>query len=321
MLFFAAAFEVAADNKPSVKIVHIGDSLSAGNGASEYYAEGWYGPKYCFRNKYNWGQQAANIAFDDVFSVTYTNAACSGGKVADIEESRILPDNSCSPSTSSDHTVGPRRWFGGCENKVRPQIDAIGQHTDYVFLTMGVNELGYLNVLMRCIFTGPDGGYVTIEPYGTFGGSTKDCVDATKHGFEYVAKFMANDYKKILTLITDKMNPDAKLIVASYPHLVLLDEGNSRNTGIRNLIDVATQKQREVIDDFNAALVKEGKKEMVSLYTGASDSFAGKEAVIGRNPITAMPPPNKDGYFVEYRNPFHLIGGRMAFMRVRLCII
>ena len=35
LLFFAAALEVAADNKPSLKIVHIGDSYSSGNGASK----------------------------------------------------------------------------------------------------------------------------------------------------------------------------------------------------------------------------------------------------------------------------------------------
>lgn len=61
--------------KPPYRIVHLGDSFSAGNGARR--ADGsrdFHSVSGCFRSLSNWGSRFA-ASLEDVFSVTYINRA------------------------------------------------------------------------------------------------------------------------------------------------------------------------------------------------------------------------------------------------------
>jgi len=318
LLSFAPIFEVAADNKPPLKIVHLGDSYSSGNGASEVDGDGWYGPKWCFRNKYNWGQQAAHKAFGDDFSVTYDNVACSGGVMKHVMESRELQfDVPCSSkSRSKDHSLGPPKGNENdpnpqCSNAVAPQIDAIGKQTDLVFLTIGGNDAGFGDIANLCfinkIYHPKNRKYVG-------GGTKKECTKRTDIALQDIAKDFSNNFRELLIEITKRMPSHGKVVVVAYPNLAL-DTKSSDNRNVRKLIAVAAKKQREVIDKVNNELDGE---EMVLLYTGAIDSFSSHEAVTFRRLFLAFPKANKDGWFVEFRGFLDRnIGSEPAKKKVR----
>ncbi len=77
---------------PPLKVVQLGDSYSAGNGARDASGKRNYqGVSGCFRSPTNWGNQFLD-SLRDVFSVTYINKACSGGVIGDILNLRVMSD-------------------------------------------------------------------------------------------------------------------------------------------------------------------------------------------------------------------------------------
>jgi len=77
-------------------VVQLGDSYSAGNGT------GTYEERSCYRSPDNYGSQvAASIGG------TYTDAACSGGVVADILQPRDLGSAFTKTAT---YSIDPARY-------------------------------------------------------------------------------------------------------------------------------------------------------------------------------------------------------------------
>ncbi len=162
------------------QVVQLGDSYSAGNGT------GTYEERSCYRSPDNYGSQvAASIG------ARYTDAACSGGVVADILEPRELGDAfartatySIDPARHPDRRaewlrraqtarlcgvpaqpdfsytysfvagVGVNSLYTGtvsCQLVTRPQIDSVTPDTDLVFLTIGGNDIGFSTIVVNCL--------------------------------------------------------------------------------------------------------------------------------------------------------------------------
>jgi lysophospholipase L1-like esterase len=108
-----SAVPAAAAGKP-LKVVQLGDSYSAGNGAGNYY-----GPEGCYRSSTNWGERYVDT-LRSTYSVTYINNACSGSAIADL--------------------------YG--------QMSVVDRSTDLVLMTIGANDIGVRDIIIECFVVG-----------------------------------------------------------------------------------------------------------------------------------------------------------------------
>lgn len=111
----------SAAGKPAMRILVMGDSYSAGNGAGDYS-----GAKGCYRSGRDYGQDYAAIVRAKPYSqpVAVTNVACSGAVTADFFHSK-----SGRP----------------------PEIDAVNGGYDLIFLTVGGNDADFADIVRYCL--------------------------------------------------------------------------------------------------------------------------------------------------------------------------
>lgn len=218
-------------NAATLDIVLAGDSYTSGNGAGSYY------DTRCNRSRFNWGERYATILRGKGLTVNVKNAACGGAVLKDLDA----------------------------------QINAVTPETDLVALTIGGNDVGFVNIVVQC-FTP-----VVADP-----ARCRSAVSAGKNG---VAGVQAGSLQK-LALLRTKLRPGAKVIVLSYPYLanpgsyVLRGLFNAFNAGkaVRELGDMGDQAilnaQAQANADAGYELVK---------YIPTKDLFVGHE-------------PNQDPY-------------------------
>jgi lysophospholipase L1-like esterase len=221
-----------ASARTTPHVVQLGDSYSAGNGT------GRYEERSCYRSPLNYGSQvAASIG------ATYTDVACSGGVVADLLEPRDLgdafartatytvdparyPDQKAEwlrrahterlcgvpaqPDFSYTYTfvagVGVNSLYTGtvsCQLVTRPQIDAVTPDTDYVFLTIGGNDIGFSTIVVNCL--------TVRDP-----SSCRQSLEAATAK----APEMVERTKDALRAVEQKSGGHAQVYLLSYPFLV-----------------------------------------------------------------------------------------------------
>ncbi|GGM87682.1 hypothetical protein GCM10009721_10810 [Terrabacter tumescens] len=226
-------------------VVQLGDSYSAGNGT------GTYEERSCYRSPDNYGSQvAASIG------ATYTDVACSGGVVADLLHPRDLgnaftksatysidpvayPDQKsewlkraqaerlcgvpAQPDFSYRYTfvagAGVNDLYTGtvsCQLVTRAQIDAVTPDTDYVFVTIGGNDIGFSTIVVNCL--------TLRDP-----SSCKQALDAATAK----APQMVESTKDALRAVEQKSGGHAQVYLLSYPFLV-----NSESYGIPEVAPV-----------------------------------------------------------------------------------
>ena len=82
----------AVDVNP-LKVVLIGDSYAAGNGARDADGDRNYaGPAGCYRSPTNWAGQYVDWLRSQGFHVTFVNRACSGARIDHYNQRRIMDD-------------------------------------------------------------------------------------------------------------------------------------------------------------------------------------------------------------------------------------
>lgn len=110
-----------AAGKPAMRILVMGDSYSAGNGAGDYS-----GAKGCYRSGRDYGQDYAAILRAKPYSrpAAVTNVACSGAVTADFFRSK-----SGRP----------------------PELDAVNGGYDLIFLTVGGNDADFADIVKYCL--------------------------------------------------------------------------------------------------------------------------------------------------------------------------
>ena len=145
---------------PPFKIVQLGDSYSSGNGArAEDGSVNYVGVFGCFRSPTNWGSQYAR-SLSDTFAVTYINRACSGARLRSItRERQMYPPAPTNVNGSCPTPDFPDEEFYKndtstpvfCNRYLRPQIDAIDETVDLVLVTIGGNDVGFVDIVAQCV--------------------------------------------------------------------------------------------------------------------------------------------------------------------------
>lgn len=191
-------------------------------------------PDGCGRSSQNWGQKYAATLRTQGFAV---NAACGGGVVKDLDAQML---------------------------KVTPE-------TDLVALTIGGNDVGFLNIVVQC--------------FSPLVNDPARCKDAIAKGKAGVPAVQRGSLQR-LEALKARLRPGAKVIVLSYPYLA--------NPGSYTL--------RGLFNSFNAG---KGVRELGDLGDAAiKDAAAQANGNAGRDLVTFVPTkdlfaghePNQDPY-------------------------
>ena len=271
-----------------LKIVHLGDSFSAGNGArSESGDRNYHGVSGCFRSPTNWGSQFA-ASLNDTFAVTYINRACSGGVVKHILEARDMEDTSlkqlngdCISPDYPDEEFLIEKNALQCSRWITPQIDAIDSSVDLVLMTMGGNDLDFDDIVKNCFVVGRRSA-----------SGCREAVDDANGKLDSFETNLINTFAEI----RGRLRPGARIAYVSYPHLLpdaqyeIVDwrgtpweDRYDARTAIRALASSGDAHQIAAVAAANAAV----GEEYIVFYDGTKALFAGHEpdpSVFQRNP-------------------------------------
>lgn len=271
----AVAPAAAQSVLPPLKVVQIGDSYSAGNGARD--ADGdrdYYGVSECYRSPSNWGEQYVD-SLRSSFAVTYVNRACSGGVIADITNDRSFKNAIVGQLVGCPAAEYPEEeyWvrtdgipFDRCQRRLRPQINAVDSSVDLVLMTAGGNDAEFAKVVEQCFATGYR------DP-----GDCREAVDFARTQLDPIE----NDLVDTFRALRERMRPDARIVLVTYPYLVpdvdyrlrslLRTDEYAAGDRIRELGADGDARQRSAVDRANA----EAGYDFVVLVDDIKELFEG----------------------------------------------
>lgn len=241
LLALPAPRAVAQVDINPLKIVLLGDSYAAGNGARD--AEGnrnYGGPAGCYRSPTAWAAQYVDWLRSEGHEVTFVNRACSGGVIGHFTQRRSMGQRTVI-ITASEATApaqveamalaGPCRTpypgdevytaeyqfyapaAGGhlvlCRRFMEPQINAIGEDTDLVLLTGGGNDVNFDEIVLQCFALG-------LRDPG-------DCRHHVENAFNLLPA-VEDRLLEALLAIRSRARPDTKVAVVGYPFLANNDD-------------------------------------------------------------------------------------------------
>ncbi|MBO8187690.1 SGNH/GDSL hydrolase family protein [Streptomyces spirodelae] len=119
-------------------------------------------------------------------------------------------DVTCGGATTED-------LYTGQHPSVAPQLDALSAETDLVTLTIGGNDIGFGNIIVRC---------VTLGLFNPLGSPCKKSYTWTGH--DELAATIENTAPKISKALEDirARAPRAKILITGYP-AILPDDGSN----------------------------------------------------------------------------------------------
>ena len=177
----------AADNPALLSILALGDSYTAGNGAGSYYP-----PTHCYRSANDYARQFQKIVQAQPWNqtaVVYT-AACSGA---------------------------PTGAFWSTFHGEAPQIDNVNTGYDIIFLTIGGNDVNFVDIAANCLIVHRAGA----------------CDHALTNAESLVnSGVLSNRILEVLRAIKTRKAATAKVVIVGYPYL----EGDP-NYSIRHFLD------------------------------------------------------------------------------------
>ena len=281
------------------RIVHLGDSFSAGNGARNADGdEDFHSVSKCYRSQSNWGSQFAN-SLADVFAVTYINRACSGGVVDDILNERELDSvtdifGGCPEADFPDEEIIRATGLVTCTRYLRPQIEAIDTSVDLVLMTGGGNDAGFAVIIKQCFAL----GFRDVE----------ECANAINFA-NTVLDTLGDELITTFANIHSRLKPEARVVLVSYPHLLLdvpyvLEDGGVQydaGTAIRDLNNRADEVQQAAVGAANAA----AGKDYIVYFKRTKELFDTHEP----DPSVSAKNPNRwineffEGSMPEYYHP------------------
>lgn len=300
-----AAAQVAIN---PLKIVLMGDSYAAGNGARNADGDRNYeGPGGCYRSPTNWASQYVDWLEDQGHQVTFVNRACSGGVIPHYTSRRNMGDELVSvimdePDASEASVVraalnGPCRtpypgdelyeaeygfpdmspfvhWVE-CTRYMQPQINAVGPDTDLVLMTGGGNDVSFAKIVEQCFFLG------TRDP-----GDCRGHVDDARELLPDVQDDLTDAFAAIRARA-----PRANVGFVGYPYLANDDDFELvyRRLGIwesdryaaarevRALGRDGDQAQAEAVRIANDAARADGGEDFVTFVDDVKEHFTGHE--------------------------------------------
>jgi GDSL-like Lipase/Acylhydrolase family/Cellulose binding domain len=239
---------VISSAKP-FKIVLLGDSYTAGNGAGRYGA-----PTDCFRSSKNWGNRYAEyLRVTKGYQVSVVNRACSGSYVKNLTSGRVMcdtfesctvtrtvyapdvgvsipvdvndpatraafqnaacvkksPDERFTLKTISSLLPDPLFFSVVCTRSLAPQLDAVSTDTDLVLFSVGANDAGFAEIVANCFVKG------SRDP-----GSCRTNIDKARTLIlSQKDDGLTFQTRAALSAIRAKMRPGARVVLLQYPYL------------------------------------------------------------------------------------------------------
>lgn len=296
-----------------LKVLLLGDSYSAGNGATDDAGDRtYYGPKGCYRSRDNWAERYVRDTLQDEFAVTFVNRACSGAVTDDMlsardmgtdhhavtvagdkprtdpEARRRLDESgrcvSSYPDEESFEVSAVEARYDvitdttsitfACRRMLAAQLDAVGRDTDLVLFSMGGNDIEFDQIVQQCFVVG------IRDPEGC-----EDRINAAQLGIPGLQEQLTT----IFSRLRERLRDDARVVLLSYPYLeknasYTLRQGfKSYRVGeaIHRLGDLGNEAQQAVVDRSN------GDAAFIHYLDGVKDHFRGHEPdgrVLRRNP-------------------------------------
>ena len=282
----------------SLDVLVVGDSYSAGNGATGTA----YGPKDCYRNATHWSEKYAAGLRTQGYTVALSNHACSGGRTPDVHTPRPMDTQAgrTTPAPGGVTTTAqgdtylreadpcnthafPAEEFwtyratavsGGtltydCTRTLRPQADFVTPDTDLVVFTMGGNDAGFSTIVQGC--------FVSITRTAA---ACRTAVDAARVLIPSIEQRLVDD---VAALRAHGLRDDAKIVQLGYPWLQV-DNGFVLPDPAAPLTPYpAGDAVRSLITDATAALagvpatVNVGHPAQMAFVDGVTTTFSGHE--------------------------------------------
>ncbi|MCW2848299.1 MAG: hypothetical protein JWR90_2273 [Marmoricola sp.] len=299
----------ATSSRAPLDILVLGDSYSAGNGATDDSgAVQTYGPDGCRRSRVNWSEKYAAALRASGQPVRLVNHACSGGVTADITSPRVMDTASkvetapagVTTTAQADASLARRDpcnthafpdeefWtyhatsvnLGvvsyDCTRNLRPQARFVNSNVDLVLFTMGGNDAGFSSIVQDCFVVG----------VRTSSGC-KGRVDTARALLPQIQQRLRTD---IAAIRAHGLREDAKLVQLGYPWLqtdndfTLSDPpGYAAGDEVRSLVSAGDAAIAAIVPGVNA-----GHPGQLSFLAGVPEKFAGHE------PDAATPMGNAD---------------------------
>ena len=279
-----------------LNIVLLGDSYSAGNGATNDAGQSeTYGPANCYRSRVNWTEKYAAALRSEGRTVTVENRACSGGTARDIISPRVMdaaskstptPDgvttleqadtylaqeDFCNTQTFPEEefwtyqaiSVSESKIDYTCTRNLRPQADFITADTDLVLFTMGGNDAGFVTIVTQCFIL-------------KSGSGCQGAIDAARTKLPEIKQLLLDD---IAGIRAAGLRDDAKIVQLGYPYLQTDNDymalglpPYAAGDAVRSLIDDGTEALASVATDANV-----GHLGQMTFVPGIKEAFAGHE--------------------------------------------
>ena len=292
-----AASAATAVREP-LDILVLGDSYSAGNGATDDQGvEQTYGPDGCRRSRVNWSEKYAAALRATGQPVRLVNHACSGGVTADITAPRVMDTASKAEATPAGVTttaqaeaslarrdpcntrafpdeefwtyratnVTPLVTTYDCTRNLRPQAQFVNSNVDLVLFTMGGNDAGFSSIVQNCFVPG-----------ARTSSGCKTKVDAARALLPQIRQRLLTG---IAAIRAHGLRNDAKMVQLGYPWL-------QKDNGF-TLSDppgyAAGDQVRALVSEGNAAIqaivpaVNSGHPGQLTFLTGVPQKFSGHE--------------------------------------------
>lgn len=304
-----AASSDRARAEDTLDVLVLGDSYSAGNGATD--DEGrpqTYGPDGCFRSRVNWGEKYAAALRAAGRDVRLVNRACSGGVTADVTSPRAMDTaekveptpagvttpaqaeaslqqrDPCNTREYPDEefwtyrvtNVTPVLVSYECTRRLRPQASFVDADVDLVLFTVGGNDAGFASIVQNCFV-----------PLTRTSSGCKARVDAAR---ALLPTIQERGVAAIAALRANGLRNDATLVQLGYPYLQVdndftLPDPPSYPAG---------DEVRRLVDEGNAAIaalvrrVNQDRPGQMRFLSGVPQKFAGRE------PDASTPQGNPD---------------------------
>jgi alpha-tubulin suppressor-like RCC1 family protein/PKD repeat protein/lysophospholipase L1-like esterase len=215
----------------------LGDSLSAGDGAPPYIPES----ASCHRSYDAYGRQIGNY----LYSATENFIACSGEVVQGV-------------------------YF----NHNGAQLGALSPTNNLVTISVGVNDIGFADVVTLCVLMGTGCQWIkdapTNEQIARLGDPSTDSPvvgqDQTKSSTDKVFN-LARLYKAI----RDNLAPDARLVVVGYPRVLV--PHHDCNLMLPDEVDWLNSLEAKLDDQIRQAALQVGAEYVQGSY----DALSGHE--------------------------------------------
>ncbi len=282
----------------SLDVLVVGDSYSAGNGATG----STYGPDGCYRNSTHWSEKYAAGLRGQGYTVNLANHACSGGTTPDVHTPRAMDTQSrrttpapvgvtttpqadahlreadpCNTRSFPDEEFWTYRATSvllgtivyDCTRTLRPQADFVTPDTDLVVFTMGGNDAGFSTIVQGCFVVGTR----TAD-------ACRSAVDTARSLVPTIRQALIDD---VAALRAGGLRNDARIVQLGYPWLQLDNDFVLPDPAAPLTPYPAGQQVRSLITDATAELATVpaaanlGHPGQMSFLDGVTTQFSGHE--------------------------------------------